>query len=295
MSKIKFKYNPKTLDYDVVQVTWKRRLLRFLSFASIIVAIAVVLVFVVHQYFPSPKERMLMRENENLELQLSMLNKRADNLTSVLSDLQHRDDDIYRMIFEAEPIPDAVRQAGFGGVNRYQDLKGYSNSELIIETASKLDKVSKQLYIQSKSYDDVFEMAKNKTEMLASIPAIQPIANKDLERMASGYGYRLHPIYKTMRMHTGMDFTAPRGTDIYATGDGVVELAETGSGYGKHVVINHGYDYKTLYGHMSKILVRQGEKVKRGQIIGLVGNTGVSAGPHCHYEVIKAGVKVNPV
>ncbi|MCB0395338.1 MAG: M23 family metallopeptidase [Flavobacteriales bacterium] len=295
MAKVQFKYNPKTLDYDIVKRTWKQYVLRVLSLASIVFVIAAALVFVVHQWFPSPTERLLERENENLVLQMEIINKRLGNLSEVLGDLQRRDDDIYRIIFEAEPVPESVRKAGFGGVNRYKDLEGYANSQLIIETTKKVDKLSKQLYVQSRSFDDVFHMAKNKAEMLASIPAIQPIANKDLERMASGFGYRIHPIYKTTKMHTGMDFTATQGTEIYATGDGTVEVAENGRGYGIHVVINHGYDYQSLYGHMSRMLVKVGEKVKRGQVIGYVGSTGVSIGPHCHYEIIKNGTKVNPI
>ncbi|MFI5163627.1 MAG: M23 family metallopeptidase [Bacteroidia bacterium] len=201
----------------------------------------------------------------------------------------------YRAIFEAEPIADEIRKAGFGGVDRYKELEGYENSKLIIESTQKLDQISKQLYIQSKSFDEVTKMAKNKEQMLACIPAIQPISGKDLKHEPSGYGMRMHPIYKYEKFHAGMDFTANIGTKIYATGDGVVETAEFGSGYGNHVVINHGYGYETVYGHMEKIVARVGQKVKRGELIGYVGNTGLSAGPHVHYEVRKNGDPVNPV
>ena len=236
------------------------------------------------------------REVEQFVLQYDILNSRSDQISKILKDLQERDDNIYRVIFEAEPISDPVREAGFGGINRYKKLLGFNNSQLVTETTKKLDKISKQLYIQSKSYDDVFEMAKNKADMLASIPAIQPISNKNLTRVASGFGIRIHPVYKTKKLHTGMDFTSPKGTDIYATGNGtVVEIKKSKRGYGNHIIIDHGYGYKTLYAHLSKIKVWKGQKVKRGEVIGFVGNTGTSIGPHLHYEVIKNGRKINPV
>jgi murein DD-endopeptidase MepM/ murein hydrolase activator NlpD len=214
----------------------------------------------------------------------------------VLDDIQHRDDNIYRVIFEADPIPSSIRKAGFGGVNRYKDIRNFSNAELVIEAAKKADKLSKQLYIQSKSFDEVIDLAKNKADMLASIPAIQPIANKDLGRVASGYGYRIHPIYKTRKLHTGMDFTAPQGTPIYATGDGkIAKVRRSRRGYGNHVIVDHGYGYQTLYAHMTKYIVYRGQKVKRGEIIGYVGSTGTSVAPHLHYEVIKNKRKINPV
>ena len=200
------------------------------------------------------------------------------------------------MIFEADPIPSSIRKAGFGGVNRYKDIRNFSNAELVIEAAKKADKLSKQLYIQSKSFDEVIDLVKNKADMLASIPAIQPIANKDLGRVASGYGYRIHPIYKTRKFHTGMDFTAPQGTPIYATGDGkIAKVRRSRRGYGNHVIVDHGYGYQTLYAHMTKYIVYRGQKVKRGEIIGYVGSTGTSVAPHLHYEVIKNKRKINPV
>ncbi len=227
---------------------------------------------------------------------LQTLDKRVEKLNKVLVDIENRDDNIYRTIFEAEPIPSNFRKAGIGGSDRYEFLKGFENSQTIIRTAQKIDKLSRELYIQSKSFDDVYKMAKNKARMLASIPAIQPLSNKDLKRIASGFGYRIHPIYKTWRMHTGIDFTAPIGTPLYATGDGVIErIKGKMSGYGKVVIINHGYGYESLYAHMSKIIVRPGEKVKRGQVIGYVGNTGRSTGPHVHYEIKKNGKPINPV
>lgn len=244
----------------------------------------------------SPKEKLLKKENSQLKAQYELLNKRMEQVSAVLEDIERRDDEIYRVIFEAEPIPKEIREAGFGGVNRYKKLDGYRNSELIKESAIKLDQITKQLYIQSKSFDEVYDMAVRKEEMLASIPAIQPVSNKELKRMASGYGMRMHPIYKRRKMHTGMDFSAERGTEIYATGNGtVIHVEKSRRGYGNHVVIDHGYGYQTLYAHMSNFNVRRGEKVRRGQVIGYIGNTGTSVAPHLHYEVHKNGEKVNPI
>lgn len=296
MSKVKYRFNTRTLSYERVELTTKVKLLRVLSFLLASSIFGILFFFLVNNYIDSPKEKMLKREKNQLAAQYELLDKRIDQVTKVLEDIQRRDDEIYRVIFEAEPIADNIRKAGFGGVNRYKQLEGFRNSELIIESAQKLDQISKQLYIQSKSYDEVYKMATSKEKMLASIPAIQPVANKDLKRMASGYGMRMHPIYKRRKMHTGMDFSAEQGTEIYATGDAVVaEVENSRRGYGNHVVLSHGYGYKTLYAHMTQYIVRKGEKVKRGQIIGYVGNTGTSVAPHLHYEVIKNGEKVNPV
>jgi murein DD-endopeptidase MepM/ murein hydrolase activator NlpD len=189
-----------------------------------------------------------------------------------------------------------VRTAGFGGVNRYKDLEGFNNAELMINSTRTMDKLYRRMYIQSKSYDEVFELVKKKAELLASIPAIQPVTKRNITRLASGFGHRIHPIYKTYMMHAGIDFTAPIGTEIYATGNGVVAKTEyNGRGYGNNVVIQHGYGYSTLYGHMSRFAVRPGQRVKRGDVIGYVGNTGSSTGPHVHYEVIKNGKKIDPI
>ena len=255
-----------------------------------------IMVIVFFQFFDSPKEKRLKSEIENLVVQYDILSKKMTQIDLVLDDIQQRDDNIYRVIFEADPIPSSIRKAGFGGVNRYKDIRNFSNSELVIEVTKKADKLSKQLYIQSKSFDEVIDLAKNKADMLVSIPAIQPIANKDLGRVASGYGYRIHPIYKTRKLHTGMDFTAPQGTPIYATGDGkIAKVRRSRRGYGNHVIIDHGYGYQTLYAHMRKYIVYRGQKVKRGEIIGYVGSTGTSVAPHLHYEVMKNKRKINPV
>ena len=295
MAKAKYRYNPHTLSYDKIELTLRRKVLKSLTFLGAGLVIGVIIYGITYSFIDSPKEKQLKRENAQMLAQYNILNKKLDQLGVVLEDVQHRDDNIYRVIFEAEPIDKSIRTAGFGGINRYKELEGYNDSELIIKTAKKLDKLSKQLYIQSKSFDEVFEMAKKKEDMLAAIPAIQPVANKDLKRIASGFGYRIDPQYKVRKMHHGMDFSAPRGTPIYATGDGRVVLTERKrTGYGKSVRIDHGYNYLTLYGHMSKINCRVGQKVKRGDVIGYVGSTGLATGPHLCFRFWRNGRQVNP-
>ena len=295
MSKVKYRFDTHSLTYQKVGFSWKKIALKLFSYLAIGIVFAGITVFVAFTYFDSPKEKSLKRELEWTAFQYDLLSRKLEQVQTVLEDLQKRDDNIYRVIFEAEPIADEIRKAGFGGVDRYKELEGFENSFLVTETTKKLDQISKQLYIQSKSFDEVVKMAKNKTQMLSCIPAIQPISGKDLKHEPSGFGMRIHPIYKYAKFHAGMDFTAKPGTNIYSTGDGVVEKAEYNSGYGNHVVINHGYGYQTLYAHMQKMNVYPGKKVKRGELIGLVGNTGLSAGPHVHYEVHKGGEPVNPV
>lgn len=296
MPKAKYYFNTNSLKYEKVVIPWGKRILRALGFLATAIVFSVAIVAFAYAYLDSPKERQLKREISQLTLQYEILQKRFDKVGLVLQDLQHRDDNIYRVIFEAEPIPTSIREAGYGGIDKYKALEGTDNAELIIETTRKLDKLTKEMYVQSKSFDEIVELAKDKSQMLASIPAIQPVSNKDLTRMASGFGYRIHPIYKTTKMHEGIDFSAPVGTDIYATGNGVVKLIEFNSrGYGNHIIISHGFGYETLYGHLSKINVRPGQKLNRGDIIGVVGSTGSSTAPHLHYEVIKQGNKINPI
>lgn len=295
MAKVKYTYDSKTLSYRKIDRNWKVRLKDFSLFAIVSMTFGFIIYLAADLWVDSPKERQMKRELENMVIQYDLMNGKLNNLADVLSDIEKRDDEIYRSIFEAGPIPDDVRTAGFGGANRYKNLEGFNNSELLIDTRKKLDQVAGRAYVQSKSFDDVVEMARDKEKMLASIPAIQPVANKDLKRLASGFGYRIHPIYKVRKMHWGMDFTAPTGTPIYATGDGVVSTRTSSrGGYGNHVVIDHGYGYETMYAHMSKFNVDRGQKVKRGDVIGYVGSTGRSTGPHLHYEVMKDGVKINP-
>lgn len=296
MPKAKYYLNTQSLKYEKVVIPFRKKFFRLFGWFATAGVFSVLVVLIAYSYLDSPKEKQLKREISDLALQYEILQRRVDQADAVLNELESNDDNIYRVIFEADPIPASVRQAGYGGVNKYRELEGYSNSELLIATTKKIDRLTRQLYIQSKSHDEIFALAKNKTQMLASIPAIQPLSNKDLTRIASGFGYRIHPIYKTSIMHTGLDFTAPAGTEIYATGNGIVEKVEyEGRGYGNNVIIKHGYGYQTLFGHMSRVKVRTGQKVNRGDVIGFVGNTGTSTGPHLHYEVIKNDKKINPV
>ncbi len=296
MSKTKYRFNPKSLSYEKVKTNWKEITLRVLSYLATGSVFAAITIILAYKFLPSPKEKQVGREVEVMQIQYELLEKKMEQVDKVLADLEDRDNNIYRVIFEAEPISKDIRNAGFGGVDRYKKLEGYDNTELMTETTKRLDKLTKRLYIQSKSFDDVVKMAKNKQQLINSIPAIMPINNKFLRHAPSGFGWRTHPIYKSSEFHPGMDFASPEGTPIYATGDGTIERADnTAQGYGNHVVINHGYGYQTLYGHMSKIATSLGKVVKRGELIGYVGSTGLSTAPHVHYEVVKNGEKVNPI
>lgn len=296
MPKVKYHFNTSTLKYEKVVVGWKKRLLRITGWLSSAVVFGVVTMVFAYNLFDSPKEKQLRRQLEENSYQLELLKQRTEQAEAVLRDIEERDNTIYRVIFESDPIPSTIRKAGYGGADRYRSLRDLYDAELLTDVTKRVDKLSKQLYVQSKSFDEVWNLARNKNTMLAAIPAIQPVANKDLKRMASGYGMRIHPIYKTFKLHTGMDFTAPVGTEIRATGNGVVGKVEfNGRGYGNNVIINHGYGYQTLYGHMSRMTVRPGQRINRGDIIGYVGNSGTSTGPHLHYEVHKGGSPVNPV
>lgn len=296
MKKIKYYYNTHSLRYERYEESLGRKVLRVISLISAALVFAFIVMYLAYTYLDSPKEKVLKREISQMQLQYDILNQKQQQLSQVLSDLADRDDNIYRVIFEANPIPRSEREAGFGGSNRYANLEDYDNSDLMIQTTKKLDQLREQMYIQSKSYDELDKLIKNKKDLLASIPSIQPIANRQLTRIGSGFGYRIDPINKESMMHPGIDFVAPTGTPIHATGDGVIEEVNGGqSGYGNYVMIKHGFGYETLYGHMSRVNVRVGQKVTRGDVLGFVGSTGRSTGPHCHYEVIKDGRKINPV
>ena len=296
MPKTKYHFNTHSLKYEKVVVSLRRRILRVFGFLSTSLVFASAIVFIAYIYFPSPNEKRLKRQLEESTFQLEVLLQRLERVENVLKDMQEKDNTVYRVIFEADPIPQSIREAGTGGMDKYAELSNYYNADMLVEATKKIDKLSKQLYIQSKSYDEIFNLAKNKSQMLACIPAIQPVSNKDLKRLASGFGWRMHPVYKNEMFHSGTDFTAPTGSEIYATGNGVVERVEiNGHGYGNNVIINHGFGYQTLYAHMSRIKVYKGQKIARGELIGYVGSTGTSIGPHLHYEVIKNGEKVNPI
>jgi murein DD-endopeptidase MepM/ murein hydrolase activator NlpD len=298
MAKKKYKFNPDTLNYESIGLSWKEKFVKGLTYFSSAFALALVMVIVFLNLYETPRTKATKRENQRLLTQYELMNKDLEKVEQVLNELQQRDDNIYRVIFEAEPIPSSVRKAGFGGTNKYSHLDDFDNADLIKATASKIDVLSKAAYIQSKSYDEVLELALNKEKMLASLPAIMPIQNKDLKRTSSGWGYRMHPIYKVRKMHYGQDFTAPVGTPVYATGDGVVKELKGSRrskvDMGLYIVVDHGYGYETLYGHLDGFNVKRGQKVKRGDVIGFVGNTGGSTAPHLHYEVHKNGRRVNP-
>jgi murein DD-endopeptidase MepM/ murein hydrolase activator NlpD len=297
MAKVKYRFNPESLSFDKVRTSFKVWILKSFTFFTASIVISIIYYIVFSYFFDSPKEKSLIREKNQLLLQYEIMGKKLDQVQAVLDDIQQRDDNIYRTIFEAEPISKSVRQAGFGGINRYEELEKNTNSELVVNTAKKIDIISKRLYIQSKSYDEIIEKALNKEAMNKCTPLIMPVSNKNLSRTASGYGWRIHPIYKIRKFHEGMDFTAPTGTEIYATADGIVSEVENnpyGQGYGNMIMIDHGFGYKTLYGHMDSFKAKLGQKVKRGDVIGYVGNTGLSTAPHLHYEVHKNGKTQNP-
>ncbi|WP_430811718.1 MULTISPECIES: M23 family metallopeptidase [unclassified Carboxylicivirga] len=295
MSKVKYRYNPETLSYDKINKGFKYYISRA-SIYFLFVLLVGMLTYLIYPYvFKSPLEKRLERENQQLLSQYDIMNKKLDQLELVLEDIELRDENIYRTIFQADSIPNSIRRAGFGGVNRYRHLEDMDNASLVISTAKRLDVVMKQLYVQSTSFDEVINLAMRKEEMLRCTPAIMPIANKDLKRTASGWGWRIHPIYKVKKFHEGMDFSAPKGTDIYATADGVVsKITRQKTGYGNRIEIDHGFGYTTLYAHLTKFNVRKGQRVNRGDVIGFVGNTGGSTAPHLHYEVHVKGRKVNP-
>ncbi len=295
MAEHKYRFNPSTLNFERIRLSAWQKTRRAVLLLLPGLAVGLLGIFLVYQFVDSPKEALLRRENKQLLVQYELLNKQLGELEGVLADVRRRDDNIYRVILEADPLPESMRQAGVGGINRYRDLAGYANSDLVMETTKRLDLLTRQLVVQSRSLDEVGALVLRKQEMLASIPAVQPIANDDLTQTASGFGWRMHPIHKIMKFHAGMDFTAKTGTPIHASGDGEVVYAEYGTnGYGMHVIVDHGFDYQTLYAHMSKLEVHKGQRVKRGDVLGLVGNTGLSVGPHLHYEVHKGGQPMDP-
>ena len=296
MTKHNYKFNKESLSYVKVKKTKKQKFLNFSTYLLASVFLAIVYWFAFYTLFDSPKEKGLKRQISELKLNYELVQEDLHRMGTVLEDLQERDDNIYRTIFESEPVHSSVREAGIGGSNSYSNLETMENAEIVIGVKRNLDKIMKKIYVQSLSYDEIIDLAKNKEEMLASIPAIQPISNKDLKRTASGWGYRIHPIYKIRKFHYGMDFTAPTNTEIYATGDGVIKVLQSSKrGYGNKIIVDHGFGYSTLYAHMHSFNVTLGQKVKRGDVIGMVGNTGLSTAPHLHYEVHLNGKKVNPV
>ncbi len=296
MKNINYKYNPDTLEYEEVKLTlWDRtKKLSYYLIASVVFSFLILSIafYNIRNYI----QKEAAKENQSLRQEISSFNKDLNLILEVLGDIQLRDDNIYRAIFETDPYPDYKRQLGTGGNSmKYKKYENMEYGDLVIEISKKIELIEKKLASQSKSFDEVFDLTKEKQKMIKSIPSIQPVSNRDLTRIASGFGLRMHPIYKIIKMHKGMDFTAPIGTEIYATGDGVVEKVGWVGGYGKTIMINHGFGYKTRYAHCSKYNCRKGQKVKRGDLIGFVGNTGQSSGPHLHYEVFKNNRQINPV
>lgn len=294
MAKKKYIFNPETLNYEPVEYTFGYKIRRFLVHTFTGIMIGTLFFFVLALTLQSPEEKQLNDEKNKIEAQYQILERQFNEAQVVLNDLQERDNNLYRVVLQAEPIPFSVRRAIAANADYYHQLLNMTNSEIVVNTTKELNVLKKQLYLQSKSYDELILLAKNKETMLQHLPAIQPVLNKDLARMASGFGWRIDPIYHTQRFHEGMDFVAPTGTEIFATGNGTISRAGWEQGYGNCVKISHGFGYETLYAHMSKIKVRIGQRVKRGDVIGLVGNTGKSTAPHLHYEVHYKGQIMNP-
>ena len=298
MSKTKYYFDSDNLEFVPIKRTFIERIYRLSLFliSSVIIGAFITVLLLNTDFIDTPKEIVQAREIDNYELQLKVLNKKLEQVESTLANIEKRDNNLYRVYFEASPIPEDQRRAGFGGVNRYDYLEGFESSDVIVNTTERLDILTKELVIQSKSLDEIELLAKNNESLLTSIPAIQPVSSSDLKRMASGYGYRIDPFTKKRTMHWGMDFSAKTGTPIYATGDGTIARADARAvGFGNHVRIDHGFGYVSIYAHMDKIVVRRGNKVKRGDLIGYVGNTGRSVAPHIHYEIVKDGRKINPI
>ena len=295
MRKVYYIYNPKTRTYDRLYPTLRQRVISILRRLFVGMGLGAGSFILLILIFGSPSEKELRIENSRLLAQYNVLSHRLDETLGVLQSIQQRDDNLYRVVLQADPVADAVRHAGYGKTSRYEGLLDMANADLVVHTTQKMDLLDRQIYIQSKSFDEVVELCKNHDEMLACMPAIQPVSNKDLKRTASGYGMRIDPIYKTAKFHAGMDFSANTGTPVYATGNGTVSKVGWESGYGKMIRIKHGFGYETWYAHLSAFNVRVGQKVVRGEVIGEVGNTGKSTGPHLHYEVHVKGKVVNPM
>ncbi|HEY0354797.1 MAG TPA: M23 family metallopeptidase [Flavisolibacter sp.] len=296
MKKIKYYYNTHTLRYEKLITPLRVKLLRIFGFIAAALVTSVIISYFAFQFVGSPAEKLLRSQNDQLKDRYQQLSVQVKNIQQQMSELEKRDNDVYRSIFEAKPIPDSARAEAIERQKEIAKVEGLQGSELINSIYESIDNLTSRIVAQKRSYEEITHLLNNKEKLLAATPAIQPVANKDLSRVASGFGYRIDPVYKTVKFHAGLDFSAPQGTPIYATADGSVETAGlSDGGYGNHVVINHGYGYKTLYGHMVRIKARRGQRVKRGEVIGYVGSTGKSTGPHCHYEIHKNGQKLDPV
>jgi murein DD-endopeptidase MepM/ murein hydrolase activator NlpD len=298
MARIKYYYDTETCKYERVRTRSSDIVLNALGIVSLTIIMAIGLLYLYSSYFESPKELILKNEVKELEFYYDKLNKDVEKLSTILNNMEQRDDNIYRVVLGAQPIEKSVRDVGVGGADRYADIKEKSigHEQLVVALHEKVDKLRRKLYVESRSQDEVVQLADNKEKLFAAIPAIQPIANKQLIALASGFGQRIHPVYKVKKMHTGIDFAAEIGTPIYATADGkVISVDVKFSGYGKLVEIDHGFGYRSRYAHMHEFAVRVGQNIKRGDLVGYVGNTGLSTAPHLHYEVLINGNQVDPV
>ncbi len=292
MPKSRYRFNPETLHYEKIELTIKERIVRALPRVFAVMIITTFIIFLISDFIDTPQELELKRENDQLRFHYEMLSKRMAEAEKALNDIQRRDKNIYRIIFEAEPLADEMRNPGVGGIDQYRNI----DLDIISKTSKQLDELSRSMVVQSKSYDEIIDLAKTKKQFFKSVPAISPISDRNFKRFASGFGYRIHPIYKTRKMHTGIDLSAPRGTKVYATGNGkVVKAGKSSGGYGKVIIIDHGFGYKSLYAHLNSVDVRKGHIIKRGEFIGTVGNTGRSIAPHLHYEVRYFDKPVDPV
>ncbi|MFD2919773.1 M23 family metallopeptidase [Terrimonas rubra] len=296
MKKIKYFYNTNTLRYEKLEMPLRVKLLRIFGFIATALVTAFLISYFAFQFVGSPNEKLLRMQNSSLKENYQDLNDELKNLEKQIKELEKRDNNVYRSIFEANPIPDSARAKEIEMEEEIKTVSGMTDNQLLSSIYYSIKNIKSRVNVQMESYKEIDSLIKNKEQLLAHTPAIQPVSNQDLSRIASGFGYRIDPVYKTVKMHAGLDFAAPQGTPIYATADGRITLAgNAGDGYGNHVIINHGYGYQTLYGHMVKVKGKVGQNVKRGEVIGWVGSTGKSTGPHCHYEVHKNGNKIDPV
>lgn len=296
MKKVKYYYNTSTLRYEKLVVPLRVKILRVMGFMASALVTALIIVSIAFKFIDSPKEKIMRLQYNNVKDDYNTLSQKVKNMQQQMTDLEKRDNQVYRSIFEANPIPDSARAKAMAQEQEIRLVESMEDNDLGYSIAQTLNNLARRMSYQNRSYDEITKLIDKKEDLLAGTPAIQPVSNKDLSRVASGFGYRIDPVYKTTKFHAGLDFAAPQGTPIYATADGIIKTAgNTGNGYGNHVVISHGYGYETLYGHMVRVKVRSGQRVKRGEVIGWVGSTGKSTGPHCHYEVHKNGQTVDPI
>jgi murein DD-endopeptidase MepM/ murein hydrolase activator NlpD len=296
MKKIKYYYNTHSLRYEKLITPLRVKLLRFFSFMAVSFVTAIIISYIAFRFIGSPSEKLLRADNARMRDRYTDLNKEVEDIRLKMSELEKRDNNVYRSIFEAKPIPDSARATAIEQEQEIARVEKMEGNELVNSIRRTITDLNGRMKVQQASYTEIQSLVRNKEKLLSGTPAIQPVSNQYLDRIASGFGIRIDPIYKTPKMHAGLDFTAPQGTPIYATADGRVATAgNTNNGYGNHVIIDHGFGYETLYGHMVRVKARRGQMVKRGEIIGYVGSTGKSTGPHCHYEVHKNGRKLDPV